>query len=187
MTRFLKKRMTLLLIILFWLISISLFLFLFTRKDEESTDSFVVKFKTSDIITVKNTLPVSDELGKKYYGEEDSSGIYGYVEFSIENKDEISHPYEIYATKQKLDSDSINNNFIKVYLTDLKDNPYNGFESPITFNALGSVEDNVNSFSLLKGKLKASEKRYYRLRLWVADNYAFTDKEAYFSIDVDVR
>ncbi len=188
MTKLFDQKVKLLVFVLFCLVTISLLLFFFSKREIDNKEPFIVKFKTSDIITLKNTLPVSDKLGKSYNGEDSSLGIYGYVEFSIENRTEDVQNYEIYLIKQVNDNNEIKDSFIKTYLTDLNEKPYGAFKKdPIILKDLSLTKGLDNGVTLLKEKINGYEKKQFKLRVWVSDAYAFTNNEATFSFDVDVR
>ena len=169
---------------------IGCFFYLKNKESKKNVDnnSISVRFETSDIIEIKNILPVSDSLGKSFTGEGTEEGVQGFVEFSVTNVLDESVNYEVYLTKQE-SSNEIKDNYVKFYLTDFSDNPVSGYEGNLipTYYSLAYMSDKPSSKLLYTGKLDAKSSNEFRLRIWLSDNYAISNFEESFKVDVDVR
>ena len=164
------------------------FLFFYHKKGVNNQKYLSIQFNTSDVLLIKNTLPVSDAIGKSFNGEGTEDGIQGYVEFSIKNKKEDTVSYEIIITEQATKEDKIKDNFVKMYLTDNQDTPLEGFERSYvpTFYDFYYLTDKPSSKLLFSDSLEKGESKTYRLRVWLSDRYSISFEPEEFSFDVDV-
>lgn len=166
------------------------FLFFYQKKDDSNNQKYLsVQFNTSDVLLLKNTLPVSDSIGKSFDGKGTEEGIQGYLEFSVKNKKDTDISYEIIVTEQNTKEDKIKDSFVKMYLTDNQDNPLEGFERSYvpTFYDFYYLVDKPSSKLLFEDSLKKGESKKYRLRVWLSDKYSLSFEPEEFSFDVDVR
>ena len=148
-----------------------------------------VIFSKDDKVSINNTLPVSDQLGKTFTGDGVAEGIQGYNEFSIKNtsKDEIG--YEIYLTKNESDDKELSERYVKLYLTDDNDLAFKSFDCnklPV-FSSLTVLNDMPGGFLLFRGTLNSKEEKNFRLRVWLADSYAISKEKEKFSFTINAR
>ena len=186
-----KKQVVLALLIVscLFLVSILFVFFYFNRgKSEDKNQLVSTSFKESQTIILKNTLPISDELGRNIDGVGTEEGIQGYVVMSIQNNTDKDVNYDIYITKKEIEKE-IKENYIKLYLTDEADNPLEGYEqnSVPTYNDIFSLVDFPAARLLYNGSLKGRENRKVVLRAWLSDSYAVSNEEKSFTFDVNVR
>ena len=165
------------------------FLFFYQKKEPINNQKYLsVQFNTSDVILIKNTLPVSDQIGKSFDGEGTENGIQGYLEFSVKNKKDESISYDIILTEQTTKEDKIKDSYIKMYFTDNQDNPLEGFERSYipTFYDFYYLTDKPSSKLLFEDSLEKGETKVYRLRVWLSDKYSLSFEPEEFAFDVDV-
>lgn len=203
-----KSKLTILAILVFFLSLIFLFAgisySIFSYFGKGMTNNMIhtgkIIFSYSDAngggngIHIEDALPISDEVGKVLSSEGE---YFDFTIFASTVKTNLS--YEI--TVQKNDNSTLDENFVKVYLTTFE----GGLEIPvgITFS-----ENQVSTFNLLKdtlnhlltgktvyyGNVQAGEVAYgkkFRLRLWVKDpnteNFDYSNlSNKFFSVKVNV-
>ncbi len=182
-----------LLISLFLVVIILVFLYGNYRKNMNSVipnnKSLYVRFEASDIVGIQNKLPVSDTLGKKFNGEGTEDGVQGYLEFSITNNENNKVKYEIIATKQKVDGKEINNHYVKMYLTNIENEPLPGFDlnSVPVYYYFPKANDRSSGKVLYTGVLQKNSSETFKLHMWLADNYGITTIPESFKVDIDVQ
>ncbi len=192
MNQVFNKQVKLAFIIVFCLFLMAgVYFFLFYNKSEYRNDSkgLSVRYSSSNIVTIKNTLPISDSLGKEFDGSGTEEGVQAYLEFTVKNVRNYTIPYDIILTKQHNHDEIISDNFIKFYLTDAKDQPLPGFEksSMPTFYDLYYLTDKPASKQLYQDSLAAGEEKTYHLRMWLSDQYTISFDPEYYSVDVGVH
>lgn len=160
----------------------------FPFQTEKKVRDFVLNFKTSDILTIENKLPVTDSVGKAFDGTGTEEGIQGYVEFSLKNNSKNRSKYVILLTKQKKEKE-ISSKYVKFYLTDEKDVPFKPFDKSIipSYSDFYSFSNRPGSRVLYKGVIDGKTTLNFKLRVWLSDTYVFSEDKEYFSIDVDVQ
>lgn len=173
-------------------ILLSLFIIIFFSKEKYNYDLIQVDYKTSTKIEIKNKLPVSDSIGKTYTGKGTSDGILDYVELSLTNPNHVSISYDIYITEDTSnDSSRIKGNYIKLFLTDGSEVPFEGFTSRKipTFADLSVLNDKPGSKLLYRGYLNPEEVKIVKLRVWLSDSYSISasSREKEFLAEVNVR
>lgn len=166
---------------------VSFFGTLYLKKHFNNTNykNLSVDYSGSNSITISNTLPISNALGKKIsYSDEKQ----GYNEFKITNKNAIDVEYYIYLNRTDQNI-SISENYIKLYLTDENDIPLSGFEKNLipTYYSLKYLNDKPDSKLLYKGNVKANSSEKLKLRVWVDDTYAITNDKENFSFQINVK
>ena len=147
------------------------------------------RFLSDDMIHISNILPISDELGKKITKKEVEEGIQNIIDFEITNTSSSDSNFEVFLTKQFSNCSSIKDHYIKFYLTDQNDVPFDKFnrsEIP-TFNDLYSIVDKPESKLLYKGNIYANSKQKFRLRAWLSDSYGVSNDLEEITINVGVR
>ena len=92
--RFNKQVKMAFMIVLCLFLMAGLYFFLFYNKSEYRKDSkgLSVNYSSSNIVTIKNTLPISDSLGREFDGKGTDDGIEGYLEFTVKNVRNYSIP-----------------------------------------------------------------------------------------------
>lgn len=157
--------------------------FLGTKENSINTGYVSFSYTESDtnVIKISNAVPISDANGKILSGEEEM------FDFSVSANfaGVTSIDYEIYATPiiQTIDSD-----YIKVYLTDQNDNPV-GFYDDADVPTYSSLEDSSveGSKTIYTSSLTSSgEVNDYRLRIWVASNFNVPNESQQFAFKVNV-
>ena len=162
--------------------------FYFAGKKTDTTESISTSFKDSSSITIKNTLPISDALGKKIDGKGTKEGIQGYSELTIHNNMDTKVAYDICVKKVET-ANEIRGNYIKFYLADTADNPMSGFESNTipTFNDLPVLVSDPGLYLLTSDSLQAQEIKTIVLRSWLSDSYAISDESRDFTFTIVVK
>lgn len=174
-------------IIVLFVLSIIIALFLKPRNNvEKSKDGLSVSFDSTNVITINNKLPISDALGKKI---EDSDNKQGFVDINISNFNLEDVDYQIYLTKEKVNSNMIEDNYIKFYLTDEVSNPLSGFDKNMipSFNDFLILKDKPASKLLYEGTISGKSTNKLSLRVWVSDSYVLSDIDEEFSVKINVR
>ena len=180
--------------ILIVILSLAIFIIIvagYLKIDEYRKLSYKVdtKFINTDIIELNNKLPLSDEIGKNYSGTGMEKGIEGYSKFIVSNPNDRKVNYEIYITKLGIEKDEIKSDYIKLYLTDEKNNPLEGFENNKikSYHDLYALSDKPGSRLVYRGSLVSGSTKTIILRSWVSDSYGLSKTEEGFSFDIDVR
>jgi len=160
----------------------------YSVESSKQTEDLVVKFETSDTIHLNNKLPISDTLGKTLTGKGMEEGIQGYLKFSIENKTGKNQKYTILVFKETVDSKELDGNYVKFYLTDQNDQPFEGFAKNVIPNYAGFSASSKKPAArvIYTGVIGKNKSQSFRLRMWVSDNYAFTSDLEEFLIKIDV-
>lgn len=146
----------------------------------------VVLYADSENITIDDSLPINDQFGKTI--SDDINGGYKTVDFDIVNVSSKAETYQIYITKNNLNTNEINNDYVKFYLTDDKSNPVGVFEQNKvpSYNNLSYIKDKASSKLLYTGKIDKYQKKKFNIKVWVTDNYV-SSMGNYFSFDIGVR
>ncbi len=180
--------------ILIVILSLAIFFIIvagYIKIDEYRKLSYKVdtKFINTDIIEVNNKLPLSDEIGKNYSGTGMEKEIEGYSKFVISNPNDRKVNYEVYITKLNTEKNEIRSDYIKLYLTDEKNNPLEGFENNKikSYHDLYVLSDKPGSRLVYRGSLVSGATKTLILRSWVSDSYIFSKDEEIFNFDIDVR
>lgn len=151
-----------------------------------STSSINFSFnETTNGISLKNTIPMRDEVGKKL---DKNNGESGYFDFNVSyNTSSASRTvsYEIYVTPS--DSNTLDGKYVKIYLTDENDQPI--FEKSIkTFDELDrALTVNDESKQLYYGSLTKTDIKKFRLRMWISEDYPIENAPETFKLKVNVN
>lgn len=139
------------------------------------------------VLIIKNTLPTSDTFGRTIV--DDNAGSFIYLDFSVKNDSSTKNDYQIYLTKQFVIGDAINDGYVKVYLTGDDDKPSDLFKNNAvpSYADLDYIVDKADSKNIFKGTLLPNEKKSFRLRVWLADNYVVGNGDESFSFEIGVR
>ena len=178
------------LIVFLSLLALFLVIAIFVTIDKYKKSSYKldIKYENNGIVELNNKLPISDSIGKNYNGTGIEKGIAEYKKFTITNNNKSKVNYEIYLTKIHKNKD-IRSNYIKLYLTDLKNKPIKGFDKKQvpSYYDLFSLNDMPGSKLLYSGSLKAGEKKEFIIRSWVADTYILSNDEENFGFNINAR
>lgn len=177
---------------LFFLLFFSFYVFFeetSKNTDFKNQDLLDVDFASGNNIELKNTLPISDKLGKEFDGKGVSEGIIGYTEFSIKNIDSSAVNYEVYLTKDVVETSELSERYVKLYLTDDNNNALEGFNKNRIpdFSSLSVQSDNPSGFILFKSYIEAFESEKFRLRVWLSDTYAINNNEESFKFHINIK
>lgn len=190
MKKYKKQLITAFLIVfLFFFISFVAGYYFFNSKT-----SLEIRYKDSEIVGIKDILPISDQLGMSYSGVNGTPGVEGYSEFSIVNTSNKNISYEIYLTDDNISDNNdsiIKNNYVKLYLTNKNDVPFSGYDSRKipSYYDLPVLNDIPGGKLLYRGKLQIKEIENFKLRVWLSNSYAISSNKAKkdFSFKVNIR
>lgn len=135
-------------------------------------------------LNLTNAYPVTDIVGKTTESYFDFS-----VSGSIKGKATIN--YEIYLTPGI--NNTLSGDYVKVYLTDNNNEPISGFDSEVipVYNDLSISSSDETGKRLYLGTLTSENtndrEEHYRLRIWIANDYAEANAGKEFSVKVNVR
>ena len=134
-------------------------------------------------INLTNALPITDTAGKALKGDNNTFDFT--VGASVSGSTTIN--YVITALPET--GNTLNNAGVKVYLTDQKDTQ---ILAPTKVSALSTTQANnaagapTGQFILKTGTYSASATDTYRLRMWVADDYAAPSTSQKYVLKVNV-
>lgn len=188
MKRFLNNYRLFIFISIVLLLGVLILIFSIVDK-EYSNDVLVTNylFGSSDIV-VSNSLPMTDVVGKTISIDNCIVGTTGYVEFEVKSMVDDKVKYEIYLTTENV-NESIPLKFIKVFLSDEKDNALGYFDNdklPTYYDLRLSTNDPSGRL-IYSGYLSDKEKDKFKLRMWVADTYELTSNIKSFSVKLHVK
>lgn len=143
--------------------------------------SFSYTESNDNVIAINNAVPMSDENGKKQNG---TTSMFDFtVSASYAGVDSLN--YEVSTTPI---TSTLDEKYVKVYLTDQNDNPVVGYK------------ESVPTYDMLKDSLTEGSKTIYessisssgsskklRLRIWVSSDYNLPDVSRTFSFKVNVK
>ncbi len=156
-------------------------------------------------INITNAMPVSDEVGKTIEAEDAKGsgslaegGNTGVFDFNVEATivGTVNIKYDVIAIKQS--SSDLEEQYAKLYLEKSSSGAFSDKTEatpPTAFNALDDVSSasttagqgaGSNAKLLTTGTFTTTKTDYYRLRMWVADNYKVEDNGKAFTVKVDV-
>lgn len=186
------KQLTLAIIVIVCLFVVFMgfgFLFDKYKSSENKTYNLGVKFSDNRNVYLENTLPVTDKIGKELDGVSSSKSIQGFKEFSIENNYDKKIDYQIYLKVKNSCENMIDEEYIKLYLTDNSNNPLSGFENNKlpTYSSISSLNDKPDSKLLYTGSINKNSISKFRLRVWVSDLYSINRDKECFSFDIYVK
>ena len=143
--------------------------------------------ETTNGINLTDALPTTDEVGMAMADENQ------YFDFTVSATitGTTTINYAISATKEE---STIPDNGVKVYLTDMdnSDNPVDDYATPKKISELTTATDSEDSgtpegqYILHTGTYSATDTEHYRLRMWVADDYAAPSTTQTYKLRVNV-
>lgn len=160
--------------------------FIFSTSKNNIDEADVMLYADLENVSIDNSLPVNDKFGKNI--SDNISGGYKKVDFEIVNVSSKSKTYQLYIKKNNLNTNEINNDFVKFYLTDDKDNPVGVFDNNKvpSYRNLSYIKDKADSKVLYTDKIDKYQRKKFIIRVWVTDNYVSLS-DNYFSFDIGVR
>lgn len=193
----LKKNRSILYItltIVFIILVVGCFYFLRYKKihlidESKEKNGLVVTFNSSQHISLKNILPMSDELGMGLNNKSVERGGYGYIMFSVKNQNSKKTNYKIYIDKNESEFDLIDEKFINFYLTDENNNSIGLFENEnvINYSDLNALSSKPFARLIYDDILDSNEEKHFILRTWLSDEYEMIDKNETFDFDIFVE
>lgn len=160
--------------------------FIFSTRKNNIDEADVILYADLENVSIDNSLPVNDKFGKNI--SDNISGGYKKVDFEIVNVSSKSKTYQLYIKKNNLNTNEINNDFVKFYLTDDKNNPVGVFDNNKvpSYRNLSYIKDKADSKVLYTDKIDKYQRKKFIIRVWVTDNYISLSNN-YFSFDIGVR
>ena len=160
--------------------------FIFSTSKNNIDEADVILYADLENVSIDNSLPVNDKFGKNI--SDNISGGYKKVDFEIVNVSSKSKTYQLYIKKNNLNTNEINNDFVKFYLTDDKNNPIGIFDNNKvpSYRNLSYIKDKADSKVLYTDKIDKYQRKKFIIRVWVTDNYISLSNN-YFSFDIGVR
>ena len=174
---------------LIFIIFMGILFFYFYEKRMESFTPFSVIYSASNEVNIKSKLPISDTLGKTLTGDGTAEGIQGFIDFSIQNTGNRRKKYYLLLREENIESQKIRDNYVKLYLTDRKDEPYPEFlkNSVPTYSDFPVFSVDSSSKVLYEGILEKGETYEFRLRVWLSDSYIISNSEEEFNFFLEVK
>ena len=145
--------------------------------------------ETTNGINLTNALPMTDEVGKTLSEENQ------YFDFTVGATISGTTTINYAITAAKISPDStLPDNAVKVYLTDMdaSDKAVSGYETAKKVSELTTATDSEASgapegqYILHTGTYTATTTNRYRLRMWVADDYAAPASTQTYKLRVNV-
>lgn len=154
-----------------------------TRDNSVSTGyiSFSYTESNTNVISIENAVPTSDDSGKKLVGNKNM------FDFSISARyaGVPSIHYEIYTEPLV---QSLDERYVKVYLTSQNNIPLSGYDVKVpTYDNLDRASVG-NGKKLYEGNLTESSRvEKFRLRIWVSSEFNMPEESYKFSFKVHVK
>ncbi|NLA33717.1 MAG: hypothetical protein GX861_02490 [Tenericutes bacterium] len=127
-------------------------------------------------INIDNFFPIKDEIGKKMLGAGE------YFDFNIEgsiNQGRINYKIVI----DKNETSVVDDNYIKVYLTQIIDDQEKIIFQPILFSDLTKYSEK-NERVIYEDNFTGNITKKYRLRMWIDENSIIYDNVANDVVDI---
>lgn len=179
MLNFLKKKW---LYVLFSTLVIIVVITLFVlNRESHSKNSLLFESSENGLIFINNSLPMTDEVGKKIDALSHDMEAVSYLEFEVNSLVNNKLKYEIILEVDDENS-TIPIEYVKLYLTDENDKPIDAYDC-VGLPTIRNLEKNVyesDNFVLYRGTLKDKTSHKFRLRVWVADTYELSADEKEF-------
>lgn len=142
-------------------------------------------------ISIQNSLPISDSVGKGLQRDESDGSIKGHFDFNVscEMVGKTTINYEVYALKQTI-VEELSEDYVKIYLTDgEKEEAYPNFDGrkvPV-YSDLKVASSEPAGKRLYFGEFTSSGVQNFRLRMWLADTYTVNAAIKTFTIKINVK
>ena len=161
------------LLVIILLVGVTYSIFTYTKKGDTGntvkagkiTFLYTENTGTGAGINITNAFPVSDELGKEYLRDDQV------FDFKIESEivGNTSIPYEVNI--EKTNDSTLEEEYIKIYLTDTTEDEEKELLSPIRYSELPTSSTKEDEKQIYFDEVKANENylKNFRLRMWIAD------------------
>ena len=184
-----KKKETIYLVLfiaLLFIFSISLVIFFKSDNGIVNEDDVYIE-STTLTVSMKDILSVNDDFGKTI--SDTNGGAFGYVDIDIVNDANKKRNYQLYLTESSDTTNTISPSFVKVYLTDFKDDPISNYNSNIvpSYTTFAYLKDKPSSKLILNGTIEANKRTSIRLRSWISDSFVIENGKNTFSFDIGIR
>lgn len=138
-------------------------------------------------ITLTNAMPMSDDTGKALSGPNETFDFT--VTATINGSGTTTINYAITAVTEP--GTILNDNYVKVYLTNMASDADTQILAPTVVSSLPKTSSDASGapdgqFILDDGTFTTNATNEYRLRMWVADNYAVTGSSETYTLRVNV-
>ena len=185
-------------------VGVSFAAFTFSQTGEKTntitTGTITMNYTESDnYINLTNAMPMNDTTGAALPAATDGNVFDFTVSGEITGSGNTTINYAITAVPTE--GTTLKNDYVKVYLTDQLDSPVDGYTAN-TGKLVSSLEMGTgdsddagvpeNQRVLFRGTFESTngsgvdDDREYRLRMWVADNYAVTGSKETYTLKVNV-
>lgn len=162
----------------------------FEGTKENSLKTGNLSFSYSEVnnsyILLENALPISDKQGKELNGDRN---VFDFnISASYDSSTRIK--YDIFT--EPVGNNTLPEEYVKVYLTDQSNIPIDGYNRDIvpTYDSLKNYDYNgkTNGKLLYSSYMTSSNStKKYRLRIWVASDFADGTNQYDFSFKVNVK
>lgn len=158
-----------------------------STKKNNNNPSISVEFVQDNKIIITNKLPLIDVVGKKLQYDTESENQ-AYLDFNISSDSNEQVNYEIYIEKLEVDNE-MDSHYVKVYLTDDNDQPYEGFDSNASPTYFDLRVSNIKPSAkrLYSGALDSEKTQKFRVRVWVSDSYVVRKDIERFSFEINIK
>ena len=190
---FTKQIVLFVICIVFLIVVIDLAIVLYRNNNDvaknynDNTSAINIEFVQDNKVIVTNKLPLTDIVGKKLQYDAESENQ-SYLDFNIISDSNEQVNYEIYIEKLEVDNE-IDSHYVKIYLTDDKDEPYEGFDSNASPTYFDLRVSNIkpSARKLYSGVLDEGKTQKFRVRVWVSDSYVVKKDVESFSFEIKVK
>ena len=176
-----------------------------TKDNTITTGTITMLYTEGDKgISIENAMPVSDPVGKAFTEDNISGsgtikeGAAGVFDFNVDAKitGDVTINYDIMAVKNQ--ESTLDDQYAKLYLQkDTTDSTMAAAEdatAPTTYESLGAASTATttagkavaNAKLLHTDSFTESDTHYYRLKMWVSDDYQVGGTAQTFTVTIDV-
>lgn len=159
--------------------------FLFNNKKKYEGNLLDVSIKAPDRIIIDNSLPINDFKGVVLKDDDIDKQKYFIYYFNIKNNNKKDINYKILLDKINV-KNPISDEYIKLYLTDLNDKEYLGFnkDDVVTFN---NLKDDDNSKILFDDNIKSGQIKKFKLRVFLSNSAPIEFDVKTFAMKISVK
>ncbi|MBR6136706.1 MAG: hypothetical protein IKQ06_00965 [Bacilli bacterium] len=155
---------------------------------EKVNETDVAFVSDANSIVINNIISVSDQFGKSI--TESNNGDFGYLEFEVVNNTNEIRNYQIFITRLFSDYKEINPSYVSFYLTDDNNKVMKGFDTNKcpSYEDFNFIDNKADSKLIYKDSLKGNERKKYKLRVWLTENYVVDHSiEEQFAFNIGAR
>ena len=97
--------------------------------------------------------------------------------------------YQLFVTESPSNKKELGPNYIKLFLSDLKDEALPNYDSNIipSLTKLNYIKDKPNSRLILRGTIGPKKHINVKLRSWISESFVISEGNNSFSYDLGVR